>query len=87
VLAPGCPANARTCTLFHAPHAEAHATLNVTSIDKRGGDDTRLHLWFGRSIGAGKRRRHRGETTEDEEKDATLDLLLKHSNATLVTYV
>jgi len=29
-----------------------------------------------------ERRRHRGETTEDEEGDATSDLLLKHLNAT-----
>jgi hypothetical protein len=33
------------------------------------------------------RRRYRGETAEGEERDATPDLLLKHSDATLVTYV
>jgi hypothetical protein len=33
------------------------------------------------------RRRHRDKAVEDEEKDATLDLLLKHLNATLAIYV
>jgi len=36
---------------------------------------------------AERRRRHRGEAVEDEEGDATPDLLLKHSHATLATYV
>jgi hypothetical protein len=31
-------------------------------------------------------RRNRGEATEDEEEYAIPDLLLKHSDATLVTY-
>jgi hypothetical protein len=35
----------------------------------------------------GRRRRHRDEAAEDEEGDATPDLLLKHSYATLATYV
>ena len=34
-----------------------------------------------------RRRRHRGEATKIEEGDATLDLLLKHLDATLTTYV
>jgi hypothetical protein len=34
-----------------------------------------------------ERRRHRDEAAEGEEKDAILDLLLKHSNTTLATYV
>jgi hypothetical protein len=32
------------------------------------------------------RRRHRGETVEDEKKDTAPDILLKHSNTTLATY-
>jgi hypothetical protein len=31
--------------------------------------------------------RRRGEAAENEERDATPDLLLKHSDATLATYV
>jgi hypothetical protein len=34
-----------------------------------------------------KARRHQGEAAEGEERDATSDLLLKHTNATLTTYV
>jgi hypothetical protein len=34
-----------------------------------------------------RRRRHRGETAEGEEEDVTPDLLLKHSNAVLATYI
>ena len=34
-----------------------------------------------------RRRRHRGETAESEDGDATPDLLLKHPGATLTTYV
>jgi hypothetical protein len=37
--------------------------------------------------GAGRRRRQRGMVVESEEGDATLDLLLKHPDVTLVTYV
>jgi hypothetical protein len=33
------------------------------------------------------RRRHRDEAVECKEEDATLDLFLKHLNATLATYV
>jgi hypothetical protein len=33
------------------------------------------------------RRRHRGKAAEGEERNATPDLLLKHSDATLATYV
>jgi hypothetical protein len=33
------------------------------------------------------RRRYRGEAAKGEERDATFDLLLKYSDATLVTYV
>jgi hypothetical protein len=33
------------------------------------------------------RRRHQDEAVEGEEGDATPDLLLKHSDATLATYV
>jgi hypothetical protein len=34
-----------------------------------------------------RRRRHRDETVEGKEGDATPDLFLKHSDATLVIYV
>jgi hypothetical protein len=34
-----------------------------------------------------RRRRHQGEVTRDEEEDATLNLLLKYSDATLTIYV
>jgi hypothetical protein len=34
-----------------------------------------------------KVRRHQGEAIEGEEGDATPDLLLKHPNTTLATYV
>jgi hypothetical protein len=37
--------------------------------------------------GAGRRRRYRGKATEAEERDTTPDLLLKHSDTTLTTYV
>jgi hypothetical protein len=33
------------------------------------------------------RRRHQGEAVEGEEVDATPDLLLKHLDTTLATYV
>jgi hypothetical protein len=36
---------------------------------------------------AGRRRRHRGEIAESESGDATPDLLLRHPNTTLATYV
>jgi hypothetical protein len=32
-------------------------------------------------------RRHQGETAENEEGDAAPDLLLKHSDTTLATYI
>jgi hypothetical protein len=57
----------------------AYAALNVTSIEKR---------WRGRRMPAdAERRRHRGEVGKSEEGYATLDLLLKHPNATLATYI
>jgi hypothetical protein len=34
-----------------------------------------------------RRRTHRDGATEGEEKDATTDLVLKHPDATLATYV
>jgi hypothetical protein len=34
-----------------------------------------------------KRRRHRDETAKDEERDTTPDLLLKHPDTTLATYI
>jgi hypothetical protein len=34
-----------------------------------------------------RRRRHRGVAAEGEEEDATLNLLLRHSDTTLATYV
>jgi hypothetical protein len=55
----------------------ARAASNVTNIEKRGS---------GCLAGAG-RRRHRDEVAEGEEGDATPDLLLKYSDATLTTYV
>jgi len=33
-----------------------------------------------------ERRRHRGETTEDEEGDATSNVVLKHPDTTVATY-
>jgi hypothetical protein len=33
------------------------------------------------------KRRHQGETAEGEEEDATPDLLFKHTDITLATYV
>jgi hypothetical protein len=36
---------------------------------------------------ARRRRRHRDEAAEGEERDTTPDLLLKHSDATLATYI
>jgi hypothetical protein len=34
-----------------------------------------------------KRRRHRGEAAKGKEEDATPDLLLKHPNEMIATYV
>ena len=51
---------------------------NVTSIEKRGRGD---------GCSASARRTHRGEVAQDEERDATSDLLLKHPDPTLATYV
>jgi hypothetical protein len=34
-----------------------------------------------------RRMRYQGEATESEEGDATSDLLLKHPDATLATYI
>jgi hypothetical protein len=60
--------------------ARAHVTSNVTSIEKRGrGSEC--------PAGVGRRRRHRGEAVESKERDATLDVLLKHPDAILATYV
>jgi hypothetical protein len=36
---------------------------------------------------ARRRKRHQDEAAESEEADATFDLLLKHPDATLATYV
>jgi hypothetical protein len=36
--------------------------------------------------GVGRKRRHRGEAAKSEERDTTLDLLLKHADAKLTTY-
>jgi hypothetical protein len=59
---------------------EAHAALNVTSIEKRrGGDEC--------PVGTGRRRRHGGEAEESKEGDTTPDLRLKHLNTTVATYV
>ena len=49
------------------------------ALRKRGGSG-------GCPAGA-RRRRHRGEAAESEEKDATSDLLLKHSDETFTTCV
>jgi hypothetical protein len=64
--------------LFTCPRG-AHTAPNVTSIKKRGGG--------GGCLASIERRRHRGEARKDEEGDATPDLLLKHSDITLATYV
>jgi hypothetical protein len=45
-------------------HAELNAAPNVTGIKKSGRGD------------AGKRRRHRDEIAENEERDTSLDLFL-----------
>jgi hypothetical protein len=37
--------------------------------------------------GVGRRRRHRDEAAESEDGDATHDLLLKHPDATFITYI
>jgi hypothetical protein len=55
----------------------ARAASNVTNIEKRGSG----------CLAGVERRRHRGEVAEGEEGDATLDLLLEYSDATLTTYV
>jgi hypothetical protein len=47
---------------------------------RRGGGGVRC------AAGAG-RRRNRGEVAESEEKNVTPDLLLKHSDTTLATYI
>ena len=57
-----------------------HTTPNVTSIGKKG----RARRC---PAGARRRRRHRGETAESEKGDAIPDLLLKHPDTTLATYV
>jgi hypothetical protein len=41
----------------------------------------------GRCLAGAERRRHRNETAESEKRDATFDILLKHPDATLTTYV
>jgi hypothetical protein len=41
----------------------------------------------GSPAGARRRRRYRGEAAEGKKGDATPNLLLKHSNATLATYL
>jgi len=46
-----------------------------------------LRLWFGCPAGTRRRRRQRGKAAEDEERDATFNLLLKHLDATLTIYV
>jgi hypothetical protein len=54
--------------------------MSLASRRERGGDGCPT------STGR-RRRRHQGEAAEGEEGDATLDLLLKHSDVTLTTYV
>jgi hypothetical protein len=65
--------------LFRTP-TRGHAVPYITNIEKRGEHDRCI-------AGAGRRRRHKGKAIESEEGDATLDLLLKHPDATLATYV
>ena len=60
---------------FTHPH-EVHTVPNVTGFEKRGKGEPDV-----------ERRRHQGEATESEEGDAIPDLLLKHPDATLATYV
>jgi hypothetical protein len=57
----------------------ADAAPNITSIKKEE--------WGGGCPTGARRRRHRGMATNSEEGDAIPDLLLKHSDATLATYV
>ena len=64
---------------FRAP-TRARTAPNVTSIEKRGRGG-------GCPVNAGRRRRHQSEATEGEEGDATHNLLLKHSDETLIIYV
>jgi len=79
LLASGCPD--RRGVRKSAPIAVSHAvssTLNIASIEKRG---------RGQQMPTGPRRkRHRGEAAESEG-GVTLDLLLKHPNATLAIYI
>jgi hypothetical protein len=67
-------------TPFHAP-TWAHVTSSVSSIEKREGGGG------GCPAGTGGGRDIYARQQKSEEGDAIPDLLLKHQNATLATYV
>jgi hypothetical protein len=68
------------CTVSRV-HMGPMPVMNVTSIEKRW-------RWGGGGcLADAQKRRHRGEATQSKERDATPDLLLKYSDATLATYV
>ena len=59
------------------PHKGAHAAQNTLNVT----------LWFGCLADTGRTRTPENEAIEGEEGDITPDLLLKHRDATLATYV
>jgi hypothetical protein len=73
-------ARAYNCFLryFACPHGSC-AALNVIGIEKMG-----RGWWMPAGI---ERRRHQGEVAESEDGDVTPNLLLKHLDATFVTYI
>jgi hypothetical protein len=76
---PGHP-NARVCSRFQRRFARPRGTHVAANRERgRGGG--------GCPAGARRRRKHQGEAAESEEGDATSDLLLKHPDATLATYI
>jgi hypothetical protein len=55
---------------------------------RRGeGGSARLRIWFRCPVGAGRKRRHLGEATEDDKGDGMPDLFLKLPDAFLATYI
>ena len=71
-------------TVVPRPVSHAHmgpAPPRTPPASRRGGGGG------GCPAGAGRRSKNRGEAAESEEGDATPDLLSKHPDATLATYV
>ena len=85
LLAGGCPDMTSECSrvqlfFYVVSHVHVEPTLSRTSpVSRREGGGSGCPV-------AAEKRRHQGETAEGEEGDATPDLLLKHSYATLATY-